>query len=218
MRPPLKCVASALSNRFIQFDRRNPSVRGDEFGEDGRVIAGAAAEMHHCLAGPHVQFIEEMGPETGLSVIDALGFIDGDEHVVIDVPRVRILGRPEALPPQNPPRTGTDEVLARHRSERGEEGARRHVGDEAQLFRIVESRGFKRLCHRPSNSRQRLTSAITRRPNLVAVIDPLQACRRAGARCRAGSHPAIQAAAAPAEIPESRPAVRIGKWPETRPR
>jgi hypothetical protein len=53
--------------------------------------------MEHRISGSDAEVVEEIGPKTGLAVVDALGLVEHDERVVVDMPRIGVLRRPVSL-------------------------------------------------------------------------------------------------------------------------
>ena len=85
LRPGLERDARAGRERFVDFDGDDAAVRAGELGEDGGVIAGAAAEMKNAIAGVNVEQAEMKGPQAGLAVVQALGRVENDQRIAIDV-------------------------------------------------------------------------------------------------------------------------------------
>ena len=77
----------------------------------------------------------------------ALGLVENDERVAIDLPGVGTFREPVSATALNEPRAGTDEALARHGGKGGEDGGRGDVVGAAQLLRIHAPRGFDRIGH-----------------------------------------------------------------------
>jgi hypothetical protein len=72
------------------------------------------------LARREIELIIEERPQARLSVVQPARLVDGDQHVVVEVARVGILRGPVILQvpwAQQPPRTRSGEVLARHGGE-----------------------------------------------------------------------------------------------------
>lgn len=127
LRPGLKCDARSFRERFVNLDCRYFSVSADEFRENGGVISGTASQVEYFLVNAYAQLIEIVSPKAGLTVVDSPCCVECDEHVVIDMPRIRIPGCGELSPPQNPPGTRPYEAFSRHRRESGEKLWRVHV-------------------------------------------------------------------------------------------
>ena len=82
------------------------------------------------------------GPEAGLAVVQALGLVEHDERVAIDVAGIGVLSEPAGAAALNDPWAGPDKALARHGCEGGKNGRRGDAVVAAQLFGIKAPRGF----------------------------------------------------------------------------
>ena len=72
------------------------------------------------VAGANAQLIETQCPQTGLAIVNAFCFVQLDEDVVIDAPRICVLRRPVSPHSFDPPGSGANEALAGHSGESGE--------------------------------------------------------------------------------------------------
>jgi hypothetical protein len=62
LRPWLECGARAGRKAFLNFNRGDPAGRPGEFGEDGGVVACAAAEVENAIAGANLELVEMDSP------------------------------------------------------------------------------------------------------------------------------------------------------------
>ena len=62
LRPGLERDAGTIGESLVDFDGDDAAVRADKFGEDGRVIAGATAEMKNVVAGMNVEQAQDEWP------------------------------------------------------------------------------------------------------------------------------------------------------------
>src|SRR5262249_16673218 len=110
-------------------------------GQDRGVIAGAAPDVHHVVAGPNRQRVDPRGQRGRLTVVETAGWIDGDGDVVVDVPRIGVLGGAvgrhfvrQDVRAGNLPWTGPEIIFAPHRGERLHQRLGLKVRDDADFF------------------------------------------------------------------------------------
>ena len=143
--PGLKRDARTGGERWVDFDGDDISLRAGELGEDGGVIARAAAEMKDAIAGADVEQAEVKGPQAGLAVVQALGRVEHNECILIDVLGIGAFSEPLRAAGLNHPRTGANETFAGHGGEGAENGGRGDVVDAAQFLGVKMPRGFDRI-------------------------------------------------------------------------
>src|ERR1700733_11287802 len=88
LRPGLKRDARTNGECFVNFDGDDFALRAGQFGKDGGVVAGAATKMKKAVAGVDVKQAEVEGPEAGLAIVQALGRVENNESVAIDIARI----------------------------------------------------------------------------------------------------------------------------------
>ena len=86
--PGLERDARAVCEGFVDFDSDDEAVRAHKLGEDSRVIARAATEMKDVVAGMNVEKTEMNSPKAGLAVVEALGRVENDERIFVEVASV----------------------------------------------------------------------------------------------------------------------------------
>ena len=121
LRPWLECDARTGCKAFLHFNCGHFAGRAGELGEDGSVVARAAAEVQNQIAGANPEQIEVDGPEARLAVVEVLHPIEHDESVAVHVRRIGILGEPARAAALNRPWTRAHEAFARHGCEGGED-------------------------------------------------------------------------------------------------
>ena len=97
LRPRSERFARLFGQAWINFDRHDFARRSNELGSDGGVIAGAATKMEDLLSGSDAELVQKESPKARLAVIDTPGLVERDQHIVIDVPRIGIIGGPIIL-------------------------------------------------------------------------------------------------------------------------
>ncbi len=130
-------VARPCREIGIDLDRRDPAAGADGLGEDGAVVAGTNADMDDVFAAGQIKLVVQAGPQAGLPVVEPACLVDRDQHVVIEVPRVVVLGGPirrHAHRTEETPGAGSGEALARHGREGVHHGGRLHPRGVAQLL------------------------------------------------------------------------------------
>jgi len=145
LRPWLKRDARASRECFVDFDGDDAAMRAGKLGEDGRVIACAAAEMNDAITGVDVEQAEMKGPQAGLAVVQSLSRIENYQRIAIDVAGIVALGEELCTAGLDHPRTGPDEALARDSGKGGKYCRRGDAIDAAQLFGVKAPRGFDRI-------------------------------------------------------------------------
>jgi hypothetical protein len=145
LRPGLERDARTGGEAFVDFDGDDISPRAGKLGENGGVIARAATEMKDVVAGVDVEQAEVRGPKAGLAVIQALGRVEHDEGILIDVSGLVAFSEVLCAAGLNHPRTEANETFAGHGGEGAENSGRGDVVDAAQLFGVEEPRGFDRI-------------------------------------------------------------------------
>lgn len=147
LRPGFERGARTGREAFFDVDCGDFARRAGEFGEDGRVVTGAAAEMKNAIAGLNAEQVEMNGPQAGLAVVQMLGFVEHDERVAVNVGGVGVGGEAIAAAALNYPGAGPHEAFARHGCEGGEDGRRGDAVEAAQLFGVRAPRGFDGVGH-----------------------------------------------------------------------
>src|SRR5215475_12461739 len=92
----------------------------DDVGQYRTVVARPDADMHNVLARLQVELVIDEGPQARLAVVQSSRLIDRNQHVMIQVRWVGVLRGPIFGPrhrAEQPPRSGTGEMLARHTGE-----------------------------------------------------------------------------------------------------
>jgi len=143
--PGLERDARAGREGFVDFDSDYLSLRAGKLCKNGGVIARPATEMKNMIAGANVEQAEMKCPQTGLSIVQALGRVEHDEGVTIDIAWIGAFGEVLCAAGLNHPGTGANEALAEHGGEGVQNGRRGDVIDAAQFLGIEMPRGFDRI-------------------------------------------------------------------------
>ena len=112
LRPGLERDAGAVREGLVDFDGDDVATRADKLGENGRVIACATTEMKDVVAGMDVKQIQVNCPEARLAIVQALGRIEDDKGILVNVARVGAFSEGLCAADLDQPWAGTDEVLA----------------------------------------------------------------------------------------------------------
>jgi hypothetical protein len=134
-------LARAGREVLIELDRGNAALRTNHGGQDGRVVPDPAPDVHRMISPLEVEGIEAERQEAGLPVVETPGRVDRDEHVVIEMSRVRVVGDPVGEAPrwhgrEDLPRPGPEESFARNRRERLHDRWRAHVRDGTDFLGV----------------------------------------------------------------------------------
>jgi hypothetical protein len=104
----------------VDLDGGDAAARADDFGQDGAAVASAGADMDDILATCQIELIEHGSPQAGLAVVEALGLVDRDQNVVMEMRRIVPFRRPVIRRPsraEGTPRPRAAEMLACDRGE-----------------------------------------------------------------------------------------------------
>jgi hypothetical protein len=82
--PRLERKASAGRKTVFNFNRCNFAVGAGELSQDGRVVAGAASEVENLFSGLNAKRFQVNCPETGLTIVEVLRFVENNECIVVD--------------------------------------------------------------------------------------------------------------------------------------
>ena len=99
----------------------------DDLGEDGAVIAGSRADMYDVGAMAQLELVIHTRPKTGLPVVEPPFLVDRDQHIMVEVARIGVLGRPifaHCHRAEDAPRPRPAETFPRHRREGIDNGTR----------------------------------------------------------------------------------------------
>ena len=88
IRPVLQIGGRHLRQFSVELDRRHLSLRTGQLGEDGRVVAGAGADMHDAISGLHIQMRQHPGVQGRLAIVDPFRRLQGEEGVLVQQGRV----------------------------------------------------------------------------------------------------------------------------------
>jgi hypothetical protein len=126
----------------VDLGGRDPARRSDELGEDGREVARAATDVEDVIALADVEGLNEEAQKARLAVVQPARFVDGHQHVVIEMSRVGIRSGPVTarVGLKDPPRSRAEEALARHPRERLDDGRRGQVSRVGQLLGVATER------------------------------------------------------------------------------
>ncbi len=94
LRPGHKILKRTHGQNLINLYGCDVPFWTDQLGEDGAVVSSAGADMDHALAGSEFEVVVEAGPKAGLPIVKSAPFVDGDEHIMIQMMRVSVVGRP----------------------------------------------------------------------------------------------------------------------------
>src|ERR1700731_3830502 len=119
--------------------------------------------MHDVGAAGQLELIIQTGPKAGLAIVETTLLVDRDQHVVIDVARIGILGRPVfggGHRAEDAPRPGPEKALTRHRRKGSDHGARADLGRVAQFLGVSMPSLQDRISHFPPPSRRHANGSI----------------------------------------------------------
>ena len=142
LRPGLERDAGAVREGLVDFDGDDVATRADKLGENGRVIACATTEMKDVVAGMDVKQIQVNCPEARLAIVQALGRIEDDKGILVNVARVGAFSEGLCAADLDQPWAGTDEALAGNGGECGKNGGRGDAVDPAQFLGERAPYGF----------------------------------------------------------------------------
>src|SRR5580704_2582894 len=137
--PGRECGSRLLGERRVDLDSGDLAGRADKLGSNGGVVSGAAAKMQRILTCYDADLVKKIGPQAGLAVIDPTRLVERDQHVVIDMAWIGILGHPilgQVHRALDQPRPRPDKALTRHRRKGVDHARRTHPGRETQFLRI----------------------------------------------------------------------------------
>jgi hypothetical protein len=93
LRPGCECDPRLFSERRVDLNRGDLAGGADKLGSNGGVVSGPAAEMEDVFSRHDVEVVEEIGPEARLSVVDAAHLVERNQHVMIDMARLKVNGQ-----------------------------------------------------------------------------------------------------------------------------
>src|SRR5215472_1552356 len=106
--------------------------------------------MDNMGAIAQIETVIHASPEARLPVIEPPFLVDRDQHVVIEMARIGILGRPifpERHRAENTPWSRSEKALSRHRRKRIDDRARSQPSGKAQFFRVAAPSLFDQIRH-----------------------------------------------------------------------
>lgn len=130
------CLRTRSEHR-IDLNRCDRAAVADNVSEDGTVVTGADADMHHMVTPAEIKLVIEECPQARLAIVQSARFVDRDQHVVAQVTRVGILCCP--VVPQIPgaqqaPWPGSGEMLPRYAGECIDDRRRSYARDMPQFL------------------------------------------------------------------------------------
>src|SRR5258707_10911844 len=110
--------------------------------------------MHDVGAAGQLELIIQTGPKAGLAIIETTLLVDRNQHVLVDVARIGILGRPVfggGHRAEDAPRPWSEKALPRHGREGIDDSARADLCRKAQLLGVPTPGLSDRISHLPSS-------------------------------------------------------------------
>lgn len=116
VRQVCEIIASTGSQLHINLHRGDMSVPPDDFSYDCRIVAGATTNVDYIIGRLYLQPVDQRSQKTGMPVVKVAGCVNRDEDIVIESPRVCILGCkiPFNARASNLPGSRTKEMFARN--------------------------------------------------------------------------------------------------------
>ena len=127
---------------FVDFDGDDAAMRADNLGEDGRVVACATTKMKDVIARMDVEQAQMKCPKTGLTIVEALGRVENNERVLVNIPRICAFSEGLCAADLDHPWAGADEAFAGNGGECGKNGGRGDAIGPAQFLGERAPRGF----------------------------------------------------------------------------
>jgi hypothetical protein len=94
LRPGREGLLRFLGDLGMNVDRRNFAGRADQLGQNGSVVPRSASEMRDAFAGGGFQVVKEERSQPWLAIVEAKCLVEGNQRVVVDVARFRVLCGP----------------------------------------------------------------------------------------------------------------------------